>query len=75
MSLFKLIDKTGAEVLIGAQLKTFRGDRVYLRDVEFPRSAASTGRIYVTSKKKAPLALASSFFPSVCDLELVEVKS
>lgn len=67
MSEWKLIDKTGAEVAIGTEVKTFRGEPVTVTGFEAPHYEASTGRVYV----KDAGGFTSGFFPSVCDLQIV----
>lgn len=56
---------TDEEVRPGAELETFRGERVVLTGSEEPRHPGSTGRVYVRDEK----GLSHSFYPSVCGLE------
>lgn len=69
-----LRDKSGREVVPGDQLTNSRGDTVYLRSIDKPRHAGSTGRVHVvedphdvTSDRGA--FESAAFYPSVFGLE------
>lgn len=65
----KLVSKeTGLEVLVGAQLVTFRGEPCILISSSKPHKLGSTGRIYVRESN----GFEGEYYPSVCGLEFVE---
>lgn len=69
----KLLDKSGTEVLPGAQLSFLDGETVYLREAERPRHAASSGRVYVVETPEDVTSQdgafrCASYFPHVFDL-------
>ena len=65
----KLVYKdTGIEVKIG-DAATIREQEVIVTDIEEPRHAASTGRVYV---KMEGFTMGRSYFPSVIGAEWVD---
>ena len=56
-------DLTGNEVKVGDKIKTFRGDRVTIHDIEQPKHSASTGRVHV----KNAAGIVSAYYPGVID--------
>ncbi len=64
---WKLIDKTGREVLCGETVISFRGEPSTLCAWTVPQKEGSSGRVTVREEDGS----ARSYFPSVFDLEIV----
>lgn len=70
MRIYVLFEKdTDNVVMPGAELTTFRGEKVVLTGGTAPQHEASSGRIYV----KYENGTEAGFFPSVCGLEYRKV--
>ena len=66
----KLVDqKTGHEVKIGDTVTSFRGEVLYLTNLEEPRHSSSTGRVGV---KKPGSNTVFYFFPTVIGCVFVD---
>jgi len=62
-------EKDGAEVKVGDELATFRGEACKLVAVQEPHKPGSTGRIYV---EFGTGGRSWGYFPSVCGLKWVK---
>lgn len=68
--MWKLIDeKTGKDVTVGDEVKTFRGETCVVADLCPPHKPASTGRVYVDFPG---VTAQQGFFPSVIGAKFVE---
>lgn len=70
---FKLVDsKTGQDIPLGSDRKTFRGEDVKVLDFTPPKHEGSTGRVYVEFAGKG---WKQEFFPSVVNAKIVRDNS
>ncbi len=67
---WKLVNKKGNEVVYGSRIEICDGATVILEGGAPPHKPSSTGRIYV---RREGSDYSDSYFPSVCDLEWIEL--
>lgn len=68
--------KTQERVAIGDMTRTFRGDRVVVTNIELPKHAGSTGRVYVRVIDEGNMeGTEQGFYPSVIGAEWVGRKA
>jgi len=71
---WKLVsEKTGAEIVEGAECETFRGERCVLKGGRPPHKPGSTGRVYVAMEgEEGEPGFESEYFPGVIGAKWIE---